>query len=137
MIEFEGWKELDRNLQRLKTSTARAQLRKALRNSAKPLAAHASNMAPEGATGRLKSSIIVSGVLTKRQKAAHKPQKDPTAVELFIGSTDPKAHLLEFGTHKMNAQPFMRPAWESGKEELLKRLGVELWNLLKKTKSKG
>ena len=42
------------------------------------------------------------------------------------------AHLLEFGTHKMSAQPFMRPAFDATRDESLKIYGDEIQDAIKR-----
>ena len=57
------------------------------------------------------------------------------AVVLQIGSTDPKAHLIEFGfidqsgTH-VPGRPFLRPAWEANEKRMLDSIGKEIWAAL-------
>lgn len=140
-FELTGWKELNDNLMRLeKLSTQKTTLRKALIKSGQDIAADASSRAPKGKTGRLKNSISVGPKLTKAQKRAHKDYKSKTGVEVFLGSNDRKAHLIEFGTaeHKAGGKfkgatipaqaprAFMRPAWEAGKDALIGTLGKEM-----------
>jgi HK97 gp10 family phage protein len=37
------------------------------------------------------------------------------------------AHLLEFGTSRQPAQPYMRPAWDSTKQAVLENIRAALW----------
>ena len=72
-------------------------------------------------TGKLKAAIIKGGVINKRIQIG--PSQQGPAF---------RAHFLEFGTSKMSAQPFMRPAFEVSKskieqimaEEIRKGLGI-------------
>lgn len=50
----------------------------------------------------------VGGVWQKRPKGGAVP---PDQVVLFVGFNSPIAHLLELGTVKMNARPFLLPAF--------------------------
>jgi hypothetical protein len=59
-------------------------------------------------------------------------------VTVYAGSTDPKAHLLEFGHLSRDGSfvrpfPVMRPAWDETKEKVLELFKAELWNALVKT----
>lgn len=62
------------------------------------------------------------------------------AVELFMGpakapdkDTAIKQIAQEFGTRKMEARPYMRPAWDRDKAGLLDRVKRELWAEISKT----
>jgi hypothetical protein len=52
---------------------------------------------PRRQTGRFSGSIKVKSIINDKART----------VRVKVGSTDPKAHLLEFGTKRMQA----RPAW--------------------------
>ena len=51
---------------------------------------------------------------------------------MHVGSTDPKAHLIEFGTAKMSAQPTLRPAWDTDKKRVLNTFAREIGKNLEK-----
>lgn len=155
-FEIQGAKELDRMLSELPKAMSKAVLRKALVSAGEPIRAEAETMAPRGRTGKLKKSIVVSTRLRSSQKKDHR--RDRTAVEVFVGSTAPCAHLVEFGTGdrslrtpgpapvggnvlmvkstgRMQPKPFLRPAWEMRKKEALQVLSREIWaELLKAAK---
>lgn len=126
-VEFkmEGLKELDKQLAKLSRSAGKAALRKSLKNAAKPIVDRAQATAPEK-TGDFKATIMASTKLNKAQKKLHKKQDCPATVELFVGSSSPLAHLLEFGTVKMSPQPFMRAAFEAAMHEVVYILSKEL-----------
>jgi HK97 gp10 family phage protein len=129
--EVIGAKELEQALKQLPKATAKGVLRRALSNAAKPTAQAAESLAPRGATGNLQASIEISTRLKKSQKHGKR-----TGVELFIGATTPQgahAHLLEFGTAKMSAQPFLRPAWDSTQQQVLESIKSEVWKALAKS----
>lgn len=143
-VSLEGLKELEDAIKELPKATGRNVIRRALTRAAQPMAAAASAIAPKGPTGTLKQSIVVSKVrFTKgdagkaayaeamkrgasRAEAALAAREANAAVGgdleitsglLELGPTLAAwyAHFVEFGTVKMSAKPFMRPAWESGK----------------------
>lgn len=67
-----------------------------------------------------------------------------SAVELYMGprkakSRDEaiKAIVQEFGSSKMEPNPYMRPAWDQDKAALLERLKTELWAEISKTISRA
>ena len=125
-LHIEGAKELEKQLAKLTKATAKNQTRKALKKAAEPLANAASSNAPVD-DGDLQGSISVGTKLNKAQAKIHRKVKGKDAVEVFVGSSERHAHLVEFGTVKMSPQPFMRPAWESKQDQVLEDIGKELW----------
>lgn len=127
-----GGKELERALAQLPKATAKSVLRRALRKAAKPTVAAAESMVPVGPTGNLKASISIN----TRLKVSQRGGSRSGGVEIFIGASSPPdyhAHLVEFGTVHMAAQPFMRPAWDSTQQEVLASISAEVWASLAKS----
>jgi HK97 gp10 family phage protein len=114
-----------------KIATEKNVVRRALVDSAEPIRAEWSALAPYDATDQglhLRDSIIVS------EKTVSKHAKDitpPGGVTVFIGpdSKLPRHHgvFMEFGTFKDVAQPSGRPAFDSKKYETVKLLGFYMW----------
>jgi len=137
-MNIEGMDELNRNLTELKRSQAVSVVRRALIASAAPTVEAAKASVPVD-DAQLKDSIGASVKLTTRQMRRHRKTKGDVTV--FVGPSAPHAHLVEFGTsphpnkgryagtmHPGTApQPFMRPAWESTKMEVLETLKKKLW----------
>ncbi|WP_444668481.1 HK97-gp10 family putative phage morphogenesis protein [Cereibacter changlensis] len=127
-IDRRSFKELNDNLMRLeKLSQQKAVLRKALIKSAQPVAQSAAGAAPVG-EGTLRDSMTVSTKLNKSQAKQHK-KAGRSAVEAFIGPSGAgSVHggLVEFGDEGMPPRPYLRPAWEAGKEQLLADLANEM-----------
>ena len=123
-----GAKELDRALAQLPNATSKSVLRRALKNAGKPTVKVAESLAPRD-SGQYADSFEVKAQLKKSQKSGRKRKGD---VDMFIGSTDPKSHLIEFGTSKMSAQPTLRPAWDSTKQKVLDEIESEIWKSLSK-----
>lgn len=143
--KLSGFKELDRMLQQLPKSMGKAVLRRALIKAARPTEDAMRSNAPiskrpgEYGQGNLRASITVSTRLKPSQREFNSFSK--TEVVVYVGSTAPHAHLVEFGTGprayktkdgnlhntgQMPANPFARTAWESTKEVALKILAKEL-----------
>ena len=95
---------------------------RALRAGGEVLAKDARRLAPKQDM-HLSESIGVSTRLTRRQRGLHQ-KKDP--VEMFVGPNNPAAIPQEFGTFKESPQPFMRPAWDATKDQVLKRIADTL-----------
>jgi HK97 gp10 family phage protein len=125
---FHGAKELEDALDQLPKSVARSVLVKAMMNAAQPVIHHARALCPVD-TGDLAASIDVRTTLTKRQRRG----RGFRLPSVFIGPSWPKGahgHLIEFGTVKMRARPFLRPAWDAGKARVLDSMRREIWKAL-------
>jgi HK97 gp10 family phage protein len=131
-VKVEGLRDLDAALSELpKITTAKAVVRRVLKKAAEPLRALAEQTAPR-LTGALKISIVIGTKLTRRQ--ARMAKKEPKSLtEMFVGTSNPAAVPQEFGTHDQKAQPFMRPAWQATKDQVLTNIGNELGPEIEKT----
>ena len=67
---------------------------------------------------------------------------------MFVGSTEPQAHLIEFGTgprfHKKGRftgavapQPMLQPAWDANKRKILDNLPKRMWEEIEKTQQRA
>lgn len=118
-----GLRETEAALKELKKGTARAQTRAALQAGGEVLAREARANAPER-TGGTRESVSVGGTLSRAQKALHRKRAEQ---EVFVGPDDrPQAHLREFGGDGAPPHPFMRPAWDSKREEAATRVADTL-----------
>lgn len=123
-VKVAGLKELDAALSQFTPAKRRTIGRVALDNAGEITAKAARALAPED-SGGLRESIDVSGTLARSQKSEHKKFADQ---ERFIGPDNrPQAHLREFGGDGNAPQPYMRPAWDQTQNQVLDRLGDELW----------
>ena len=75
---------------------------------------------------------------------------------VYVGSSSPLAHLIEFGTTqrvlkelrvvtiggrtvqithtgRVSPRPFLRQAWDAKRDEVLKRLGAAIWQQIAKS----
>ena len=124
VVKVEGLKELDAALGQFTPTKRRAIGRVALDNAGEITAKAARALVPVD-TGGLRESIDVSGTLSRAQKSEHSKRAEQ---ERFIGpDSRPQGHLREFGGDGNAPQPFMRPAWDQTKEQVLDRIGDELW----------
>lgn len=123
-VQVEGLKELDAALSQFTPTKRRAIGRVALDNGGEIFAKAARALAPKD-SGGLAESIDVSGTLTRAQKAEHTKRAEQ---ERFVGPDGrPQGHLREFGGDGNPPHPFMRPAWDGNQQEVLDRIGDELW----------
>lgn len=128
-IKLKGLKGLEDELMKIKGSTAKNKVRRALRESGEPVARKMRSLAPVDDRD-LVESIDVSTVLTRSQRRKHK--KGAFAdVEVHVGAGGlPQAHLQEFGTYKEPAQPWARPAWSGLQMQVLDEIGARLWAMV-------
>lgn len=90
------------------------------------------------ATGDLRDSLHVGGYteLTPdyrkigRYGALRKPTGSGKNVKVYIGSKLPYAHLVERGTVKMRARPFIRPAVDSKQGEILDKVDETIQDMI-------
>lgn len=131
-FKMEGWKEMDRALGQLPKATARNTIKRGLKKAAVPVEEAMENTAPR-LTGWTGKSIQTSFQLNPANKRDQKREGKAFA-EIYIGtSRGSAAHLLEYGTFKMPANPWMRRSWEATKEEALVIFSVELKNEIEKS----
>lgn len=113
----EGFDRLDRQLDRIAKPTT-AQKRAALRLGAEIVADEMRRLAPVK-SGNLRDSIAVKIV---GMEAAQR-QVNVRATTVLIGPQQDGKHdpfyafMVEFGTVKAAAHPFMRPAWDAKQAE--------------------
>jgi len=128
--KFEGGKELVNALKQLPKALRKSALKSMLRKVAKPVLADARTRVPVR-TGGLRDSLAIGTTLTKRQRRFSIKTGD-AQIFLGAGKGGAHAHLIEFGTSKMSAKPFLRPAWDANKHKALKDAQKILWAILQK-----
>lgn len=123
-VKFEGGREVDAALNQFTPTKRRTIGRKALDEAGQILARAMRDKAPVE-EGGLRESIDVSGTLAKAPRAAHRKVAEQ---ERYVGpDSRPAAVQQEFGNENHAAQPFARPAFDETGDEVLKRIGDELW----------
>ncbi|WP_027682695.1 HK97-gp10 family putative phage morphogenesis protein [Rhizobium leguminosarum] len=127
-IKIEGLKQLDKALGELPKSTAKAVLRKVLKEAGEPVAAAARGNAPR-LTGNLYEHTDYGTKLTRRQASLHRraTKDDRDFAEGFVGTSDPAGMQDEFGNEHQAAQPWLRPAWDTQKNNALFIITHRLW----------
>jgi HK97 gp10 family phage protein len=112
-------------------ATQKNVLRRALLKAAKPIDDQASALAPRD-TGKLEISVITGTQLTRRQRSSAYKAGKLGVVEVHVGTALSRGLFQEFGTYKMPAQPFMRPAWDANKDKAESIIATELWVEIRK-----
>lgn len=152
-FELKGVKELTRLLGQLPTvAMKKTVLRNALKKAGNPIAEAARANVPV-VTGGLRDSITVSPSLKPSQR---KGRQDRSVVTVYVGSSSPVAHLVEFGTVErtldepriiklggrwaritttgfVSPNPFLRRAWHAMKMPALGIFADEMKNELYKS----
>ncbi|HXH52536.1 MAG TPA: HK97-gp10 family putative phage morphogenesis protein [Sphingomicrobium sp.] len=135
---IEGLAECERVLFELSRATAKGTVRRVLKKAAEPMRALAASLAPDDpATPPL--DLHTSIAISHRQKGGRQRSFTREArdeVAIYIGPTRkgyPQAIMMEFGTFKDRAQPYMRPAWEREQGPSLVRIANLLGEELHKT----
>lgn len=114
-FSIKGAREMEKLLLQLGPRLAAKAGDQSLRAGAKPIVDAAKRLVPVD-TGKLRRSI------TARISRAYRANQRI----ILIGFTRPRsaiAHLVEFGTVKMRAQPFMRPALDTQAKNALTEMG--------------
>lgn len=112
-----------------------AALRPALVRSGEEVATNMRTLVPKD-TGNLEESIAVTGPgETTPAYAANggKRTAGPNQVLVTVGDDGARyGHMVEFGTAKMEAQPFMLPAWRTAKPRIDRRIKAAITAAIKK-----
>lgn len=148
-MDLHGAKALEAALRQLPKRIGKGAIRRALKKAVQPIADDAQSRAPVGRDREggehLRDKIAVGTKLSKRQRRSRARGSDPNRVDVYVGAQPARhAHLVEFGsgprrtksgksTGVMPAQPFMRPAWDSGKRRALRQFEKLLWREIEKS----
>lgn len=153
-LKIKGLRELGSGLDQFKRSTASGVLSRVLKKAAKPIADTARRNAPVD-QGELRDSVKVQLVRQSAGKAAfaaamrggasrkeagaaaHAANREAAAqgasATVRVAATAPHAHLVEWGTSKMPAQPFLGPALDAQGTAALNVVRAELATEIEKT----
>lgn len=139
-ISTYGFKECSDALLALGGSIAQKKLKAALYKASIVIRDDAINRAPED-SGRLKHFIGRSGGKTSTadsryaatvlvglvRLSSRQRKKEGLTQDAYYGK------FVEFGTRFQKAEPFLRPAFDTQKENFIDQLRVELWQILGET----
>lgn len=163
VVKIEGLRELEQALAELPKATAKATLRRVLKKAADPIYRDAKARAPSRPAdadpkyyggkvqdvggkrvrvgGKLRrpgtdEALVQSGTKLTRNQARTARKEGKDFAEHYVGSRDPIARLIEFGTSEMPAHPVFRPAWEANKGKALEIIGDELGDEIEKSRKR-
>lgn len=128
-MKIAGFRELEAVLIAMPRQLVGQNVSSGMRRALKPVADAARAYAP----GNLDERIRIAPTIKAGQLAQALERPAQGRKVMFVGSTAPHAHLVEFGTgpryHKngkyvgvMTPDPFLRPAWDANKDEVLATL---------------
>lgn len=130
-----GVREMDQRFDRIEKSVRRRQTQIA-EQAAEIVAEEARRLVPV-LTGELRDSIIVSA--TRLGGAFKMDMRTDGVVRFYVG---PKkggghpdgfyGHMVEFGTINAGPHPFMRPAFDNTRGQVLKFMAAETWKSIVK-----
>lgn len=113
-VKVTGLRELNDVLSKLAPNVQKRVAGNAIRAGARLVATDAKRRVPVD-TGQLKRSIVV--------RAAKGVRTGVGAVVAILRPRSRIAHLIEFGTSKTAAQPFLRPALDSQAQPAIRKVG--------------
>jgi HK97 gp10 family phage protein len=130
-VKVEGLREVDAALGQLGKATGRNVMRRVALARLEPMAEEARRLAPVEDT-ELRDSIAVSTKLAGYARRLNKRSKSEAEAHMGPAGTGgtkapPQGSLQEFGTKNHGPQPFIRPAWDGGKDALLEGIADDLW----------
>lgn len=138
-FKVDGLREIDAAIGDLGKATGRNVLRRVAVKRLEPMADAARALTPDDPkTGGndLKTSIAVSTQLGTRQRKMNRLSKSEAEAHMGPsgpdGKSPPQGVMQEFGTAHHGPQPFMRPAWDQGKDALVDGVGTDLWEEIEK-----
>lgn len=132
-VKTTGFRELEKKLAKLPEATGRNVLRRVAKGALEPMADVAAQKAPEE-RGILSFSIVVTEGRTRRARTSFlriRGIQMAMGPATGFGATYYASHV-EFGTIDTPAQPYMRPAWDTGKMKALDYVQDNLWREVEK-----
>lgn len=120
-LRIEGGEALAKALQSLSERVAKKTMREALADAAEPIRRSASRHAPRRPPAPdIGQNIVIS------------TGRNPQGVSVAVGPAAGFHYgmFLEYGTVKMPAQPFMRPAFDETAQKVIKTMSESLWTML-------
>jgi HK97 gp10 family phage protein len=131
-LKITGVKEIDKALSQLEPKVVKKILRKAMRPAMKPMLKEARANAPVE-SGQTQRAIRLSAAARSRRSIG---------LDISIGEKNYVGDqyygaFIEFGTSLMEARPFMRPAYDAGKDKAKKDTIDGIRELILKQAKKG
>lgn len=116
-----GLAELRRALAELPTAYSRDILKAVMFRRMERMMRVARGMAPVK-SGALRNSIFMTDKTPRDER-----KRSRSSVAVYMGTDNAIAPFQEFGTVNHPPSPFMRPAWDGGKNDLVEGLADDIW----------
>ena len=141
-MKITGFRDIEKALAKLPRGTAKGLARRAMKKELKPVKDMADVFWPGSGT-----AFRISSAIKGRQRADSHAQHGPSITNMFVGSFERQAHLIEFGTGPryqksgkyvgaVSPQPMLQPAWDMNKHQVLDGLGNRMWEEIEKTQAR-
>ena len=121
-----GASELEKVLTELPKNIAANAVFTALTSGAKIIAEEAKSRVP------IRSGALRDSITVKRANSRERARGNADVVIGFKSPASRRAHLVEYGTRKMAAHPFMRPAIDAKAAESIDKIGKTLGEQIEK-----
>ena len=115
-------RRLYRNLDAIRNSVERQAVKKVLKTATEPLESEMKLLVPKK-TGDLARSIETQ--ISVKRKDSYNVKVGP------LGEHGWRAHFIEYGTKFAAKHPFIRPAWDSRKEQVTNTIGHGIGAIVK------
>lgn len=132
-LKFQGGPQLARALAGMSFEKEKAVVRQMLKDAAEPIHDEAERIVAIGQTPPHIADHIVVSAITKDTDDLGDRRLEPNEHAVAIGPSKDffYGYFLEFGTIKMAAKPFMRPAFDSKAGESFKVFQERIWAILR------
>ncbi len=110
-VDIKGLDELERRIKSLRSALEAKEVEGILVEGARIIRDDAKRRAPLGPTGNLRRGV-------KAKKGKRRGKMYSTAFAAMDWKVAPHAYLVEYGTSKMRARPYFRPAIDSMKDQV-------------------
>lgn len=127
---LDGGMEMTKRLQALPSATTAAHQRTALVEGAELIRAEASDLAPRGHGEHIADHIVIDPLTDTELDRSTDFVSEQAAVLIGPERRFFYGYFLEFGTSKMSARPFMRPAVDTKARPALAVALSRLWELI-------
>jgi len=124
-FKIEGVAGAVKKIKQLSNSLKGKELGNTLLKQAQVIAEDARSRAPLGPTGNLKRSLHA-------RMLEDRPNFPKVAIAAVDRKIAPHAHLIEFGTSRMSARPFFRPAVDAHSNKVISNIKAGVKKLIEK-----
>ena len=142
-MRVDGFRDIERALAALPRGTATGVARRAMKKELKPVMDAANALWPGASDKPFRITSRIKG----SQRGDSVARRGPSILNMYVGATEPHAHLIEFGTGprytkagafrgSVAPDPMLQPAWDANKRMILDGLGKRLWEEIQKTQAR-